>query len=220
MRAVIPRAASSSPTPFSPASFRTRPARRSVLIEPGLMALTRTPSRTPRSARHLVRLSRAALTEPPMVNSVTSATFPESCRSIRPPERAVTANSRPRPGRHQRRPGRNPWAEAVRVSGSWPPHARRCAGGGMIRGRGNPAARVLALQLAPQRLDLAQDVLQLLLEAVEAGAEWRGGGPAPRGGAPPPTPPHPPPPGAPPAAPRGGPPLPGGAGGGPGPPRA
>jgi hypothetical protein len=42
---------------------------RSVAIEPGLMALTRTPSRTPRSASALVRFRTAALTAPPMVNS-------------------------------------------------------------------------------------------------------------------------------------------------------
>ena len=38
-------------------------------MEPGLRALMRTPSATPRSARALVKRDRAALTDPPRVNS-------------------------------------------------------------------------------------------------------------------------------------------------------
>ena len=55
--------------PCSRACASMRPFKRSVAIEPGLMALTLTPSRLPRSASTLVRFINAALTAPPMAKS-------------------------------------------------------------------------------------------------------------------------------------------------------
>jgi hypothetical protein len=54
----------------------TRACKRSVSIEPGLMALTRTPSVMPRSDNALVRLSNAAFTDPPIVNSALAVRPP------------------------------------------------------------------------------------------------------------------------------------------------
>ena len=58
-----------------------RVCNRSVVIEPGLMALTRTPSLMPRSASALVRYSSAALTEPPIARP-----SPQLRRDLDPPE--------------------------------------------------------------------------------------------------------------------------------------
>ena len=64
-----PRAAASAEIPSLLASRSIRSVNRTVRIDPGLIALTRTPSFTPRSARLFVKFSRAALTEPPIANS-------------------------------------------------------------------------------------------------------------------------------------------------------
>ena len=62
-------AACSRSMPCSDAKRSSLFCNRSVAIEPGLIALTRTPSFKPRSASAFVRLSNAALTEPPIANS-------------------------------------------------------------------------------------------------------------------------------------------------------
>ena len=53
----------------SSAKLFRRTVSRSVLMNPGLMALTRTPSLTPRSASAFVNSRAAALTLPPIVKS-------------------------------------------------------------------------------------------------------------------------------------------------------
>ena len=85
--------------PWLSASERTRGSSRPVRTGPGLTATTRTPSATPLSASALVSESRAALTEPPTVNSAPGVRPPTPTTLTIVPRRSASSGHAARAAR-------------------------------------------------------------------------------------------------------------------------